>query len=297
MNLIQQAELRRAELNRVGEIRPLRTGGDPSHALETAPERPQPKVVIDLDRLSRAGYLTPGDTQSRIADDFRQIRRALISNVEHPADPARPRHEALVMVTSALPGEGKTFCAINLAISIAMSVDMSVLLVDADVLKPSVTSRLGLAPAKGLLDILAKPGVDPAEVILATNIPKLALLPAGTPNHRASELLESAALEQLLHDLAARFPDRLIVLDAPPLLLTTVAPALAQRMGQVVMVVEAARTARSAVAQAFAAVEACPVVLTLLNNCSPRMASRGYGYYGSYGQYGASGPREGDAGV
>lgn len=290
MNLIQQAEQRRAELNRTGEVRPLRTPGEVAPVVEAPPEPVHPKIVIDLDRLKRNGYLTPGEVQSRIADDFRQLRRALISNVEHPADPARPRHEALVMVTSALPGEGKTFCAINLAISIAMGVDTSVLLVDADVLKPSVMPRLGLPPAKGLLDVLAKPGTDPTDLILSTNIPKMALLPAGTPTQRASELLESAALEHLLQDLATRYPDRLIVLDAPPLLLTTVAPALAQRMGQVVMVVEAGRTARSAVAQAFAAVEACPVVLTLLNNCSPRMASRGYGYYGSYGGYGAPVP-------
>jgi protein-tyrosine kinase len=295
MNLIQQAEQRRAELSRKGELRPVPTGVEPPPAAEAAPERTSPRVVIDLDRLNRAGYLTPGDVQSRIADDFRQLRRALISNVHNPADPARPRHEALVMVTSALPGEGKTFCSVNLAISIAMGVDTSVLLVDGDVLKPSVMTRLGLPPAKGLLDLLAKPGLDPADLILATNIPKMSLLAAGTPTHRASELLESAALDQLLHDLATRFPDRLIVLDAPPLLLTTVAPALAQRMGQVVMVVEAARTARSAVAQAFSAVESCPVVLTILNNCSPRMAARGYGYYGAYGQYGRDLPADGTA--
>ena len=290
MNLIQQAEQRRAELSRKGELRPVLTSLDSTQPVDPAPERPSPKVAIDLDRLHRAGYLTPGDAHSRIADDFRQLRRSLVSNLQHPSDPARPRHEALIMVTSALPGEGKTFCAVNLAVSIAVGVDTSVLLVDADVLKPSVMTRLGLPPSKGLLDLLTRPELDPAELILATNIPKLSLLLAGTPTPRASELLESATLDHLLEDLAGRYPDRLIVLDAPPLLLTTVAPALAQRMGQIVMVVEAARTSRSAVAQAFSAVEACPIVLTILNNCSPRMAARGYGYYGSYQPYGADPP-------
>ncbi|HSI59911.1 MAG TPA: XrtA-associated tyrosine autokinase [Ideonella sp.] len=294
MNLIQQAEKRLAELKRAGELREVRVSngvstlepvhhghGAVSHLAAHAQARRSARVELDLAQLERRGYLVPSIAESRIAEDFRQLKRALMSNITRPT--ASPqRHEALVMVTSALPGEGKTFCSINLAMSIAMGMDTSVLLVDADVLNPSVLSRLSLRPARGLLDVLTEPNLDLADLLLATNVPKLSILPAGTPSPKASELMASTALDHLLAEIASRYPDRLVVFDAPPLLLTTVGPALAQRLGQIVMVVEAAKTSRESVAQAFAAVESCPIVLSVLNNCSPRMAARGYGYgYGA----------------
>jgi len=299
MNLIQQAEQRLAELKRAresSELRELRVGNGVSKLeLHTHPRdlppadardardagRRSTRATIDLGRLERRGYQVPSAPESRIAEDFRQLKRALMSNLARPEAQAG-RREALIMVTSALPGEGKTFCSVNLAMSIAMGVDTSVLLVDADVLKPSVHSRLGLPASRGLLDLLCQPQLPLEDVLLATNVPKLSVLPAGTPTPDASELLASDAMDRLLADLAQRYPDRLIIFDAPPLLLTTVGPALAQRMGQVVMVVEAAKTTRESAAQAFASVEACPIVISLLNNCSPRMAARGYGYgYGA----------------
>jgi receptor protein-tyrosine kinase len=182
------------------------------------------------------------------------------------------------MVTSALSGEGKTFCAINLAMSIAAEIDRSVLLVDADVVQPNLLRRLGVPPMPGLLDLLADPALELSQLVAATNVPKLSILSAGTPNAMSTELLASEAMERLLASMAEDHPDRIVIFDAPPLLLTSEAQVLASRVGQVVMVVEAGRTPRQALAQAFAQLEACPVVMPLLNKTQHSALPLGYGY-------------------
>lgn len=235
------------------------------------------EVEIDLERLGRMGYLIPGDTATLVASEFRHIKRPLLRNVDREVSGPNNR-SSLIMITSAVAGEGKTFCSINLAMSIAMEVDTSVLLVDADVVRPAVLDRLGLKPRRGLLDVLSEDVADVSEVMLRTNVPKLSILPAGAPRAMATELLASAAMDNLLVDLATRYPDRVIVLDAPPLLLTTESPVLASRVGQVVIVVDSSKTNTHKVAQAFATVESCPLVLSLLNKCRHNAASDGYGY-------------------
>ena len=242
------------------------------------PGRRSSSVEIDLGRLERAGYLVPTLARSELAEEFRQIKRPLLHHVQ-TADAATNSRASLIMVTSAIAGEGKTFCAINLAMSIAMEVDTSVLLVDADVVRPSVPSRLGLPPSRGLLDVLADPGLDLSEVMLRTNVPKLSILPAGTANARATELLTSELMDRLLTELATKYSDRVVIFDAPPLLLTTEGKVLASRVGQVLMVVAASETPRATVAQAFAAVESCPVVVSLLNRCRDPLQVRNFGYY------------------
>lgn len=235
-----------------------------------------PDVEIDLERLSRLGYLVPAQSNTELSSEFRHIKRPLLRNVDRQnADPSN--RTSLILMTSAIAGEGKTFCAINLAMSIALEVDTSVLLVDADVVRPAVLERLGLASAKGLLDVLSEEA-ELSEVILRTNVPKLSILPAGAPRPMATELLASEAMDNLLIELATRYEDRVIVLDAPPLLLTTESPVLASRAGQVVIVIDSLRTSRQKVAQAFATVESCPIVLSLLNKCHKTEPSDGYGY-------------------
>jgi protein-tyrosine kinase len=235
-------------------------------------------VQIDLERLERSGYLVPTLARSELAEEFRQIKRPLLHHAQ-TSDPATTNRASLIMVTSAVAGEGKTFCAINLAMSIAMEVDTSVLLVDADVVRPSIPARLGLPPSRGLLDVLADPGIDLSEVMLRTNVPKLSVLPAGTANARATELLTSDLMDRLLTELATKYSDRVVIFDAPPLLLTTEGKVLASRVGQVLMVVAASQTPRATVAQAFAAVEGCPVVVSLLNRCRDPLQVRNFGYY------------------
>ncbi len=190
----------------------------------------------------------------------------------------------LIMVTSALPGEGKSFTAINLAISIAMELDNTVMLVDADVARPSILNMLGLPPSKGLLDVLQNNSLDISGVMLKTNIEKLSILPSGTPHARATELLASDAMIRLLDDMSTRYSDRIIIFDSPPLLLTTEARVLATHMGQVVMVVNAENTAQAAVKQAITTIESCPVKMMILNQVrTPKSAGYGYGYEYGYG--------------
>lgn len=233
-------------------------------------------VEIDLKRLHAMGYLTAQTPRTQIASDFRVIKRQLLLN----ASDAATKHANLIMVTSALPNEGKTFVAINLAISMAMEVDRRILLVDADVARPSVLSRLGLAPMTGLLELLADPSIPLSEVMLRTNIDKLTLLPAGAPVEHATEMLASDTMNRLLQELSTRYPDRVIVFDAPPLLPSTESRVLATRMGQVILVVEAKRTPKKAVEQALATVETCPMVLPLLNKAARSEVGAYYGYYG-----------------
>lgn len=245
---------------------------------EARPPTQSKSVELDLVALQEAGYLVPNLVRSDLALEFRHIKRPILKNVRTPGSVANHRG-SLIMVSSALPGEGKTFCAINLAMSIAMEIDTSVLLVDADVVRPSVLPRLGLAADRGLLDVLTDPTLDLSEVLLKTNVPKLSILPAGRPNLHSTELLASAAMERLLEELATRYGDRVVIFDAPPLLLTTEARVLASRVGQVVMVVDSTKTSQADVAKAFGAVEACPTVMSVLNKCPSVEQGGSYGDY------------------
>lgn len=247
-------------------------------------------VELDLDALSANGIVNPNRPRTQIADQYRVIKRPLIKNAM-----GRGASEIvngnLIMVTSALPGEGKSFTAINLAMSIVMEMDNTVMLVDADVARPSVMRMLGLPSSPGLLDIVLDDTRDLSSVLLRTNVDKLTILPSGTPHPRATELLASDVMIRLLEDIATRYADRIIIFDSPPLLLTTEARVLANHMGQIVVVVHAGKTSQSEVRQALTTLEACPVKLLLLNKTSS-LFKEGYGYgYGSpYGYEATDGP-------
>ncbi|ATE60945.1 XrtA-associated tyrosine autokinase [Thauera sinica] len=247
-------------------------------------------VDIDLERLRHVGMVTPEQSRGALADEFRVIKRPLLQNAT-AAGPTAIDNGNLIMVTSALPGEGKSFTAINLAISMAMELDHTVLLVDADVSRPSVLRHLGLPPERGLMDVLSGEVDDLGEVLLRTNIEKLSILPAGMPHPRATELLASDNMNQLLEQIAKRYADRIVVFDSPPLLVTTEARVLATHMGQVVMVVEAERTTQGSVKQALATIEACPIKLMVLNKSRRSGPGSYYGYGYGYG-YGAEGGQQ-----
>lgn len=221
-------------------------------------------VSLDLDHLEETGVLASTRVRSTIAEEFRHIKRPLLDNVRKGRSNQNNR-PSLIMVTSALPGEGKTFFALNLAVSMAIEIDTSVLLVDGDVVRCNLMRSLGLQARKGLLDVLTNPGLDVADVMLKTNIPRLSLLPAGTSNVRSTEILASDAMNNFLEELANRYKDRVVVFDSTPLLLTSEAKVLAAKMGQVLVVVEEARTSYSDIQKAFAAVENCPAVMSVLN--------------------------------
>ena len=239
-------------------------------------------INIDFAILRARGLLTSDDERSSLAEEYRMIKRPLLANA-FGANPVKSGN--LIMVTSSLPGEGKTFTTINLAISIAMELDRTVLLVDADVAKPRMPEYLGFRSEHGLLDILRQGTRDLSNVILRTNIENLSILPAGRTYARATELLASEAMDRLIAELANRYPDRLVIFDSPPLLATSEASVLASHMGQIVMVAEADKTPKNALREALSRLEgACDVIGMVLNKSASHNAG-GYGYYG-YGGYG-----------
>ena len=239
-------------------------------------------VELNLARMREYGFITPDVPTSRMADEFRVIKRPVIRNALAQGS-ERVRHGNLVMVTSALPREGKTFTSINLAMSVAMEFDSRVLLVDGDVAHPSFPSILGSPNGPGLLDLLTSEGVDIADALVRTNVDRLTLLPAGSRHRRATELLASEQMASLLRELASRYTDRIVIFDSPPLLATTEARVLATHMGQVVMVVAADSTSQNAVTQALGTIESCEVVMMMLNKASRTDVGTYYGYYGNEG--------------
>jgi len=237
---------------------------EPVHAIPAAPaignEQPAtPKfntrrVELDLARMRELGMVTAAGGRTPLLEDFRIIKRPLLQRAFGERSPTgKPGN--LIMVTSSLPGEGKTYTAINLAMSIAMELDHTVLLVDADVARPSVLRTLGLPNQRGLMDILVDDKLDMADVMLRTNVDTLSILPAGTSTPRATELLASSTMSNLVNEIANRYPDRIVIFDSPPLLLTSESRVLASHMGQIVMVVEAQTTTQHAVKEALSQLE------------------------------------------
>jgi protein-tyrosine kinase len=229
-----------------------------------APKQSAQRVELDLVRMRELGLVTAASGRTTLLEDFRIIKRPLLQRAFSERGPTdKPGN--LIMVTSSLPGEGKTFCAINLAMSIAMELDHTVLLIDADVARPSVLRTLGLPAQRGLMDILLDDKLDLSDVMLRTNVDTLSILPAGTSTPRATELLASSAMTALVHEIAHRYPDRIVIFDSPPLLLTSESRVLASHMGQIAMVVESETTTQHAVKEALRQLEGCSNVNLIYN--------------------------------
>ena len=239
---------------------------------------PGQRVEFDLARLKANGFVTPDVKDSQIANEFRVLKRPLIRNAQGRSG-AAIRNGNLIMVTSALPGEGKTFTAANLALSLAMEVDTTVLLVDGDVARPSLPDVFGIPQSPGVMDLLTRDDLDLSQVLLQTNVERLVFLPAGTRHRHATELLASARMGALLRELASRYRNRIVIFDSPPLLATAEASALAAQMGQIVMVIAADSTPRRTVSHALASIERCEVVLMTLNKAARSDVGVYYGYY------------------
>ncbi len=243
-----------------------------------APDR---RVEIDLAALASRGFITPDAADGMVAQEFRLIKRPLLANaLGQGAIPIE--NGRMIMVTSALSGEGKTYCAINLAMSIAAELDTRTLLVDADVARPSVLRELGIARQPGLMDWLVDDRIDLSHLVLGTNVDKLDILPAGRKHQQATELLASGSMNRLLARIDELFPEHVVIFDSPPLLLTTESRVLASYMGQIVMVVSAGSTEQAAVMEALSTIESCEVIGMVLNKT--RRTEKGYS--GGYGVYG-----------
>ena len=245
-------------------------------APEPEEERLRRRIVIDETALRRGGYLPEEGLERRFADHYRRIKRPLIEKAASGGAEAR-----LIMVSSALPGDGKTFTSINLALSMARERDVSVLLIDADAPKSRISEVFGLRGEPGLVDALADESLDVESLIVGTNVRGLAILPAGRFVEHATELLASARMEQIAARLAARHPLRLSLFDSAPLLVSSEARVLLRIAGQVVLVVRVDVTPRQAALNAAGHVDKTKLRGIILNHVPFK---NGGGYYG-YGTY------------
>ena len=284
------SDMEKKEGEIVGQVRAR--GDDPERREDELPraddlqanEGSQPRIDLNFSKLKHSGMVTPDMERSQIAEEMRHIKRPLLLNAFGGGSLQVP-HSNLIMVTSARPGEGKTFTTINLALSIALERDLTVLLVDADVAKPSVARVLNYPGTAGLVDYLADRDRPLSELILQTSIPKLRILPSGRRHAHSTELLASESMSQLVKELAKRYPDRVVLFDSPPLLATSEAAVLAGLMGQVVMVVEAGKTKREELNEALTQLNPNQYVGLVLNKSGkPFGADYYYGGYQAYGE-------------
>jgi protein-tyrosine kinase len=243
---------------------------------------PAKTLKVDLEGLRRSGFLPPEHQQRELAHQFRTIKRPLIRNAFDAAAGARDLART-VMVTSALPGEGKTFTSLNLALSLALEKDHGLVLVDGDVAKPQLSNVLGVAGEPGLLDLLVDPKLSLNSVVRPTSVRGLSMLPVGRRTDTATELLASARMRQILSQLEQLDPHGMVLVDSPPLLVTSEARVLASLFAQVVMVISAGTTPRAAVTEAINIVGQGPRLGLVLNQASHDLLTGGYYGYANYG--------------
>jgi protein-tyrosine kinase len=234
---------------------------------------------LPVARLKEQGFLTPEARATATGREFRMIKGPVLEKA-YGTETQRVPNGHRIVVTSALPGEGKTFCAINLAISIAVTGSRRVMLIDADVAQPSVAKHLGIEDRMGLIDLLTGRESDPLKIILQSSIPGLAVMPAGRFQQHAGEYLASQEMSSLMDRLCADYPEMLIIIDTPPLLAVTETRALVQRAGQTLLVVAAGSTKRESVDTALAAVAGYSNISMILNKLPP-----GRSEFGAYYEY------------
>ncbi|MFQ5534413.1 MAG: XrtA-associated tyrosine autokinase [Sphingomonadales bacterium] len=237
---------------------------------------------IDLEALDSQGMITPVGEPSQIAEEFRVIKRSLLAKAFDKRDRGI-KNSNLILVSSAQPGEGKTFCAVNLAMSVASERDLTVLLVDADFANPSVLQNLGLSGGNGLFDVIDDENIDLADCLIRTNLDNLSVLPAGRRHSLTTELLASDRMRDIADEIVMRYPDRLIIFDSPPVLASSAPGTLASFVGQILFVVEADKTTASQVKAALMQINACENVSLILNK--NRLASGSEMFASYYTQY------------
>jgi protein-tyrosine kinase len=241
---------------------------------------PGPQLTLDRGRLASFGIAIPSSARSRTVEEFRLVKRNLMAAWSQSDLTGDRRSGRLIMITSARPGEGKTFTSINLALAFASERDVKALLVDVDTQHPGLPEIFGIPGDKGIVDVLAG-NLELSEVLIQTNLPNLMLLPAGRGGPHVPELLSSREMEALLVELMQRLSDRFIIIDTPPCMASSDAAALAPLVGQIVFVVEAHSTQQAEVEAALSMLSACPQISLLLNK-SETLASEHFGSYGYY---------------
>ena len=236
-------------------------------------------IVVDHESLRRAGYFAPADQLRDIAEQYRVMKRPLLDNASGQG--AYMDADAnLIMVTSALPGDGKSFNSINLALSMAIEKDRTVLLVDADLAKRQLSELLGVADQPGFTDLLKDESADINRFVVRTSIPGLHVLPAGSFDENATELLASNRMRTIIEVISKTYSDRIAIFDSPPILVTSEARVLASFMGQIAMVVCDGVTPQNAVLDALEKLDSSKAINLILNQSTSGENFDGYGQYG-----------------
>ena len=260
-------------------------GVSPTPNVDLRPPVPQkPPRQIDFAALRAAGMLAAEHERKSFSHVFRNIKRPILARAAQrgTGSPENARANVL-LVTSAVPGDGKTFTAINLALSLALEKDKQVILIDGDVVRRELSRRLGFGGEGGLIDLLEDPSRSLDEFLLQTDVPSLMVLPAGNTSQHATELLSSGRMRSILEQCSSS-RDSLVIFDSSPLLLTTESAAIAELAGQALLVVREGYTTKDMILRALPRLQACPSVSLLLNQ-SLSSPDGGYGYeYGEAAQ-------------
>jgi exopolysaccharide/PEP-CTERM locus tyrosine autokinase len=263
---------------------PVQAPAQPQSQPQAAMPSARRQIVIDRAKLNETGMIVPGGTITALAEEFRLAKRQLLNTSKTIDDKDKAR---MILVCSAKPNDGKTFCAINLALSMAAEKDVEILLVDADFAKPDILRTLGAPDGPGLLDVLNGNVASAEDCVLDTDVPQLSVLPAGTRSNADTELLASERAHAILDGLAAANPRRIVIFDSPPILAASPASVLASHVGQVMLVVRADQTSEGDLREAVALLDGCDQIQLLLNSVSFQPGGRRYGGYGAY--YGEAG--------
>lgn len=243
----------------------------------------RPELHIDFSRLSELNFVSLATERRLISEEYRVIKRKLINNAFGPLS-STLNHPNLILVSSTRPGEGKTFTSVNLALSIALEQDKTVLLVDTDVLRPNVARTLDIQVPLGLTDYLSNDDVKVNDILYSTNVERLKIIAAGRPHHLSTELLASDKMVALANEFASRYPDRIVIFDAPPLLGITETAVLASMCGQAVVVLEENKTKLNELEKALSLLPKELAVGFVINKAY-YSRDKGYGYgYGYYAQ-------------
>lgn len=243
---------------------------------------PARRCRVDVDALTAAGLYPDAPHVERVAQEFRRIKRPIINGAFGIGIP-ESQNANMIMIASALPKSGKTYCSINLAASIARERDVGAVLVDADVLKPNISRVLGLENEVGLIDHLLDPNVTVDDIVVPTDFHDIVVIPAGQQHQEATELLASRRMGRFVSTLSQRFASRAVIVDTPPLLLTNEAHVLAEHMGQIVIVIEAGVSTQECVLEALDSLNRSKPINAILNKSRVGLfGDYGTGAYGYY---------------
>lgn len=232
---------------------------------------------VDRELLQDHGLIVPEHGNSALFEEFRIVKRQVLRAARAADTPDARR----ILISSPWPDEGKTFCAINLAIALASERDVEVLLADADFANPSVLERLGIPLRPGFMDALADPKMPPEDLVIGTDIKNLWVLPAGNRTNSDSEFLASERTAEVLDRFTVGAPNRFVIFDTPPALSASPAAELAKHVGQAILVVRADETGHTALEDAYQLLSACQDIKLLFNAAQFSPSGRRFGsYYG-----------------